>query len=219
VGTLFPGGPGAVDPPRPPVRLGTIIFQRGRNARRVRCVQQVMDACHVRAVPLFLLLVAVGAVACGAKTSPGASGTGSSHPRPAATAPASLRISRAATITFSALPTPAPRPSGTRTPGGQVTLTAADNGASIAVRIGQLITVDLGGRGVMSYHQPHASGTTLERLWASGGYPARRGAMAGFRAVRTGTSNLVSITDARCLHVSPRCAFPQISWRVTVIVH
>ena len=97
-------------------------------------------------------------------------------------------------------------------------MTAADNGATIVVRIGQVIAVDLGGRSVMSYHQPHASGTALERLWTSGGYPARRAAMAGFRAVHAGTSDLASITDARCLHVSPRCAFPQISWRVTVIV-
>ena len=106
----------------------------------------------------------------------------------------------------------------TRTPAGQVTLTAADNGATIAVRTGQVITVDLGARGVMSYHQPQASGPALARVWASGGYPARRAAMARFRAIHPGTSDLFSVTDARCLHVRPRCAFAQASWRVTVIV-
>jgi hypothetical protein len=177
-----------------------------------------MDARHVRVVPLLFLLVAAGAVACAPKTAPVASRASSPHPRPATAASASLRISPVATVTFSALPTPAPRPGRTRTPAGQVTLTAADSGATIAVRTGQVITVDLGGRGVLSYHQPRLSGTALKRQWASGGYPARRAAMAGFLAIRTGTSELTSITDARCLHLNPRCSLPQISWRVTVVV-
>jgi hypothetical protein len=197
---------------------GRKIFRHGRNARRARRVHEVMDPRNVWAVPLLLLFVAAGAVGCGAKAAPGAGGSGSPHPRPAATAPASVRISPVATITFSALPTPAPTPRGTRTPADQVTLTAADNGSTIAVRTGQVITVDLSGRGPMSYHQPQASSHALTRLWASGGYPARRAAMAGFRAVHPGTSNLASVTDARCLHVRPRCALPQVLWRVTVIV-
>jgi hypothetical protein len=169
-------------------------------------------------VPLLLFLVAVGAIGCGEPATPGAGSTVPPHPRPAATAPASVRVSPVATVTFSALSPPVPRPSGTRTPAGRVTLTAADNGATIAVRTGQMITVNLRARGVLSYHQPRASGPALARVWASGGYPARRAAMARFRALHPGTSDLVSVTDARCLHMSPRCAFPQVFWRVTVIV-
>ncbi len=177
-----------------------------------------MNAGHVRAAPLLLLLITLGAVACGTQTAPGAGGTASPHPRPATTAPAPVRISPVATVTFSALSPPAPRPAGTRTPGGQVILTAADNGATVVVRTGQVITVDLGSPGAMSYHRPQASGPALALLWASGGYPTRQPAMARFRAGHPGTSSLFSVTDARCLHVRPRCAIAQVSWRVTVIV-
>jgi hypothetical protein len=177
-----------------------------------------MDTGHVRAVRLLLLLVAAGTVACGAKTAPGAGSSVSPRPHPATAAIASLRASPVATVNFSALSPPARSPRATQTPAGHVTVTTASNGSTIAVRTGQVITVDLGSRGVLSYHQPHASGTALRRLWASGGYPARPAAMAGFRAAHAGTSELTSITDARCLHTRPRCAFPQLSWHVTVIV-
>jgi hypothetical protein len=178
-----------------------------------------MNTANVRAAPMLLLLVAAGAVACGQQTAPGAGATVSPHPHPAAAATASFRISPVATITFSALSPPAPSPRTTQTPAGHVTVTAASSGTTIAMRIGQVITVNLGSsRGVTSYHQPHASGTALRRLWARGGYPARTPATAGFRATHAGTSELTSITDASCLHTRPRCTFPQLSWRVSVIV-
>ncbi len=209
----------AADPSAAAIRLSRHDdFRPGWNDRRLWCVHEVMNAGYVRAMPLLLLLVTVGATACGAQTASGAGGTPSPDPHPVTTAPASVRISPGATVRLSALSPPAPRPTGTRTPAGLVTLTTADNGTTIAVRTGQVITVDLRARGVMSYRQPQASGPALARLSASGGYPSGRAAMARFRAVHPGTSDLFSVTDARCLHTTPRCAFPQISWRVTVVV-
>lgn len=93
----------------------------------------------------------------------------------------------------------------------------ADDGATIRLRVGQEVTVVLGAGGLM-WDLPSASGGAVSRISASGGYPSTQPARAVFRAVRLGTSALGSLTDARCLHSSPRCEIAQRVWRVFVIV-
>jgi hypothetical protein len=78
--------------------------------------------------------------------------------------------------------------------------------------------VDLGGSGVSQYHVPKASGTALQLVSASGGYPTGRPAVAIFRSTSAGQAELTSETDAKCLHVAPRCMLDQQLWRVLVIV-
>ena len=100
-------------------------------------------------------------------------------------------------------------------------MTASDNGATVVVSRGQQIRVVLTGQGTLTWHRPSLAASApgvLRLLNASGGYPSRLPARATYRAALTGTTQIVSITDARCLHAHPPCAFPQRSWQVTIIV-
>jgi hypothetical protein len=58
----------------------------------------------------------------------------------------------------------------------------------------------------------------LQRLSYSGGYPTATDARATFRAVTTGRADVSSVTDAACLHTTPRCEIAQQMWVVHVIV-
>jgi hypothetical protein len=98
-----------------------------------------------------------------------------------------------------------------------VTLTAADSGAVVRLRIGQQVTVVLA-PDVEQWHLPAASGTALRLVSASGGFPGHQPARAVFRAVSPGTALLSSTSDAACLHAHPRCMIPQRVWQATVIV-
>ena len=96
-------------------------------------------------------------------------------------------------------------------------LTVRDNGARIRLRVGQSVVVLLTAHGLM-WDIPRAYGKAVRRIRASGGYPTTRPARGVFRAVRPGTATLTSVTDARCLHVKPRCLIAQELWRVVVVV-
>jgi hypothetical protein len=110
-------------------------------------------------------------------------------------------------------------------PGPPVTdrniLTQADSGLTILLPAGREITVVLGPPGmVMPWDQPVALGGVVIRVSASGGYLSSLPARAVFKAVRPGTAQLTSSTDARCLHLpeAQRCLPPQQIWQVTVTV-
>jgi hypothetical protein len=123
-------------------------------------------------------------------------------------------------VTVSGAPTLAPaatRESPSPGKSGLGTLTVADSGATVRLKVGQSVKVVLGGKG-MTWDLPNATGMAVSRISASGGYPASRPARAIFRAVRPGTVVLSSMTDARCLHARPRCAIAQLLWSVSVIV-
>jgi hypothetical protein len=105
---------------------------------------------------------------------------------------------------------------------GAVTVTEADNGRTVTIARGKVLVVKLGSQGMLSWDRPRLTGPmpgALRELSASGGYPSHAPVVARFLAVRPGTATLSSVTDARCLHVAPKCAFPQRGWHVTVIVH
>lgn len=137
----------------------------------------------------------------------------------------------AVTVTVSRAPepgtlTPAPEASSSHrkiTAGrsGRVPINAADDGATVVVVPGQVITVVLGGQGMLMWNPPRLAGAVpgvLRQLAASGGYPSMAPARASYRAVRAGTAAILSGTNARCLHSHPPCAIPQRLWRVTVVV-
>jgi len=189
-----------------------------------------MPARKRHIVPSASGAVMVGAVvlavaACGV-TGPVAGGGAR---RPGSAKP--LRPGTAVTVTMSRAPQPgkftsAPAaPSGHRriTAGhsGQVTVTTSGDGATIVVVPGQAINVVLGGQGILTWNRPRLAGSgpgVLRQLSASGGYPSKAPARATYRAVRAGTAEIFSGTNARCLHARPPCEIAQRLWRVTVVV-
>jgi hypothetical protein len=101
---------------------------------------------------------------------------------------------------------------------GPATLSKADNGATVQLRVGQSVTVTLASEGMFSWYQPKATGAAVRRDRAGGGYPAKDTAWAVFTATQPGTATLSSFDDTACLHASPRCLPPQDVWQVTVEV-
>ena len=102
-----------------------------------------------------------------------------------------------------------------------VIVTAADNGRTVVLARGKVLVVRLASQGLLTWDRPRLADSApaaLRELSARGGYPSRAPVVARFLAVRPGRATLSSITDARCLHVAPRCAFDQRLWHVRVIV-
>lgn len=107
--------------------------------------------------------------------------------------------------------------SGTSAPNGEITVTEADSGKTIQLRIGQRLRVVLTGHG-MQWHLPASPEPTLRVAQTSGGYPSAGPAVAIFVAARSGTAWVSSITDHPCLHARPPCKIAQQIWSVRVVV-
>jgi hypothetical protein len=106
---------------------------------------------------------------------------------------------------------------GTSAPNGEVTVTEADSGRTVHLRIGQRLRVVLAGHG-MQWHRPASPEPSLRVAEASGGYPSAQPAMAVFVAVRSGTASVTSMTDHPCLHAQPPCMMAQRVWSLRVLV-
>lgn len=190
----------------------------GMRAGKRRTVVSASDAVMAGAIVLAVAACGVSGPAAGGGPSRG----GSAQPlRPgtAATAP----LSRAPRLGKLKPASPAPSRHRRITAGhsGQVTVTAPDDGATVVVVPGQVITVVLGGQGMLQWNPPRLAGSVtgvLRQLSASGGYPSTTPARATYRAVRAGTAEVVSGTNARCLHAHPSCEIVQRMWRVTIVV-
>ena len=100
---------------------------------------------------------------------------------------------------------------------GEVTVTEADSGRTVHLRIGQRLRVVLGGRGEQ-WHRPASPGPSLRLAAASGGYPGSRPATTVFIAVGAGPASVTSMTDHPCLHAQPPCKIAQRVWSVRVLV-
>ncbi|HEX6931702.1 MAG TPA: hypothetical protein VF162_06150 [Streptosporangiaceae bacterium] len=86
---------------------------------------------------------------------------------------------------------------------------------------GQVINVILGAHGMLTWNPPRVAGSVpgvLRQLSAGGGYPAKGPARASYRAVAAGRVEILSGTNARCLHATPPCAIAQRLWRVIIVV-
>lgn len=96
-----------------------------------------------------------------------------------------------------------------------VTVTESDDEAVITLLIGQTLVVSL-----PSSYQPPAvvPENVLVQRCVDGGYPTGRPLVVGFVAAAPGQATISTITDARCLHTSPRCAIPQRLWRIHIVV-
>lgn len=98
-----------------------------------------------------------------------------------------------------------------------VPLTAVSNGTTVRLFRGQSVSVVLRDAG-LSWHVPVATGRSVRRTGASGGYPGDQLARATFVATWPGRAVLSSFDDIACLHTRPACAVAQRAWRVVVSV-
>ena len=98
-----------------------------------------------------------------------------------------------------------------------VSLTAVSNGTTVRLFRGESVSVVLRDTG-LSWHVPVATGRSVRRTSASGGYPGHQAARATFRATWPGRAVLSSFDDTACLHTRPACAVAQRAWRVVVLV-
>ena len=99
--------------------------------------------------------------------------------------------------------------------GTTVTATESSNQTTIALVVGQTLVVSL-----PSNYQPPAvvpSGVLAQR-GVVGGYPTGQPLVAMFVAVAPGHVTISTMTDAQCLHTTPRCAMPQRLWTLHVTV-
>jgi hypothetical protein len=163
--------------------------------------------CLATVGALTAAVAACGTQPAGQLAGPPTAGTGTAAPARAVTA------SPQAAGTASWRP-PSPPPTLT----GPVTLTAADDGATVRLHAGQQVAVALASEGLFSWHIPAAAGAAVRRVSASGGYPGQQPARAAFLGVRPGSTTLTAIDDTACLHTQPACEPPQQEWRVTVVV-
>jgi len=163
------------------------------------------------ALGVVIGLTAAGLIGCGTGPVAAAGSPG--------TAAASAGTATASPGVIVMMPTASP--SGGGTGGGALPrrrlLTVADDGASVRLRPGQVVTVVLASGG-LRWDIPGTSGAAVRRISRSGGYPAYRPAVAVFRALRPGRAWLTSFTDAECLHTQPACGIPQRLWRALIIV-
>ncbi len=167
---------------------------------------------RTRMLPIASLALIAG---CGAQAGSGAAPPATTPPASASAATTSVGQPRTVT------PSPA-QPSPPTSPAvfgpGRV-LTAADSGATVTLRAGNHLTVDLApGPGVYAWDRPRLTGSTLRLVSVTGGYPSRRPVLAVFLAVRSGTAALAASSDLPCLHSRPRCLPAQREWMVRVII-
>lgn len=95
-----------------------------------------------------------------------------------------------------------------------VTLTEADNGKTITLRIGQTLGISL----PAAYRPTAVSGPALVKALTRGGYPTGQPLFEVYRTGTAGSADVSTATDYACLHTTPRCALPQKLWQVHVDV-
>ncbi|MFB9239165.1 cellulose binding domain-containing protein [Plantactinospora siamensis] len=99
--------------------------------------------------------------------------------------------------------------------GQTVTVTAADNQKTVALRVGDTLVVSL-----PKEYQPTkvAPDGVLAQTSVSGGYPSGQPLVARYRASAAGTADLSTVTDADCMHQPTPCPTPSIPWKLHVTV-
>lgn len=104
------------------------------------------------------------------------------------------------------------------TPAGNV-LTFADNGATVTLVTGQLLTIELAPAPLApAWDRPRLTGSGLRLVSVTGGYPEHGPMRAVFLAVAPGTTVVTAASDMACLHAHPRCMVAQRIWTARVII-
>ncbi|HLW16132.1 MAG TPA: hypothetical protein VKV69_02065 [Actinomycetota bacterium] len=161
----------------------------------------------------MLLLVPCLLCGCAATTNAGSLVSPSTTATPSVAASVgTASASPAATVT--PFPAKSVTPSATPTYTGSRTLVESDSGATINLRVGEIVTVSL----PSEYDTPNAQGDVLARTSSTGGYPTGKPLDAMFGADKVGRTDITSTTDYACLHAQPMCMIPQREWIVHVVV-
>lgn len=161
----------------------------------------------------------VGATAllflCGCAASTGAIGPASSTPAASESPPGGVGTASASPTTIvTPFPSGNVKPSPTPTYSGSRTLFESDSGATIKLKVGDVVKVSL----PSEYDPPNAQSDVLTRESSSGGYPTGQRVEATFRADKSGRTDMTSSTDYACLHTTPMCGIAQRLWMVHVVV-
>jgi len=98
------------------------------------------------------------------------------------------------------------------------TLTFADNGAAVALTVGQHLDLVLPPDGLGAWDRPIIDGTGLTITTISGGYPSSTPLRVTFTAQSAGDATIRTGTDLACFHTNPKCLPPVRVWSVTVHV-
>ncbi|TMK84157.1 MAG: hypothetical protein E6G46_01435 [Actinobacteria bacterium] len=152
---------------------------------------------------------------CGCATSTGAVGPASSTPAASESPPVVVGTASASPATVvTPFQSGHVKPSPTPTYSGSRTLIESDSGATIKLKVGDVVKVSL----PSEYDQPNAQSDALTRDSSSGGYPSGQRVEATFRADKSGRTDIMSSTDYACLHTTPMCGIPQRLWTVHVLV-
>jgi hypothetical protein len=96
------------------------------------------------------------------------------------------------------------------------TLTFADNGAAVTLRVGQAVDLVLPQSGIGAWDRPTIDGTALAITAVSGGYPSSTPLRVRFIARTAGDATIRTGTDLACFHTTPKCLPPVMLWSVTV---
>jgi hypothetical protein len=110
---------------------------------------------------------------------------------------------------------PSGSPPTTATPGGErASLTAADDGTTLNVRVGALLSVQLVATPGYRWAPPRTSDTSIlgadQVALTPGG-----GVTGAFHGLTPGTAQITATEDPTCL---PACGRPSRLWRVTIVV-
>ncbi|GAA4194693.1 hypothetical protein [Microbispora amethystogenes] len=95
-----------------------------------------------------------------------------------------------------------------------VTLTEADAGKTITLRVGQTLGISL----PAAYRPTVVRGPALVKALTRGGYPTDQPLFEVYRTGTAGSADVSTATDYACLHTTPRCALPQKLWQVHIDV-
>lgn len=95
-----------------------------------------------------------------------------------------------------------------------VTVTEADAGSTIGLRVGDTLVVSLG----RDYRPTRLSGPALRLRQLSGGFPTGQPLLARYDAAQPGVVDVNTMTDYACLHTTPACGIPQRQWILHVNV-
>jgi hypothetical protein len=99
--------------------------------------------------------------------------------------------------------------------GQTVTVSTADNQATVRLRVGDTLVVSL----AANYLPPTLSTTgVLVTRDTTGGYPTGQPLVARYLAAAAGSVKVSTLTDIACNHEPTPCPSPQIPWTITATV-
>jgi hypothetical protein len=102
--------------------------------------------------------------------------------------------------------------------GTPTVVTQADAGATVALRVGQTLAVNLSGSTGFPWTEPTSANPAVVVLVSGAADPTTGDAYGGFQAVGVGQTTISAAENPSCLNDHPMCALPSRVWTVNVDV-